>query len=208
MAGGVYHRTVGPTWVLPPDREMPRGQKAVGKGGERARLPGYTRIQMPQLAHRTIAREAISVVDRGFSIYAKGPLEHYAPGEGAVDLGLISKQDGISPDPDVDASTLASEKIQLERAILASRDSMMGTCAFTYPSFPSGYPDFVQFPDIRQLGFFSSAADSLVKTSMMTSVYWDAQGQHKLGPSFSSLSLLPSDARYVSEGYSQFCFLS
>ncbi|MQL99457.1 hypothetical protein Taro_032181, partial [Colocasia esculenta] len=216
-------------------REMSRGQKAVGRGGERAKLLGYARIQMPQLAPRTITRENISDVDRGFSIYAQGPLEDYAPREGAVDLRLVSKQDGMycfdrdrdyprefpldehlfpfihqftSPDPDIDASTLASEKVQLERAILAERDSMMGTCAFTYPSFPSDYPYSIQFPDISQLGFFSSVADSLVKTSMMTSISWDAQGQHKLGPSFSGLSLLPSDARYVSEGYSQFCFLS
>ncbi|MQM09646.1 hypothetical protein Taro_042522 [Colocasia esculenta] len=191
-------------------------------------------VRMPQLAPRMITHENLSSVDRGFLSCTRGPLETQAPEEGQVDLNLIIKRGGyyqylrdngypkhfpldehLFPfiqrftlnDPDADNAAVILEREQLERAILSGRDSMMGTCTFSYLSFPPDYPASIQFPDIEQLGFFGSVTDSVTKTLAIVPAFWEVHGLPKLGFSFPGLSLLPSGSAYASDDYSQFCLL-
>ncbi|MQL75034.1 hypothetical protein Taro_007391, partial [Colocasia esculenta] len=180
-----------------------------------------------------IAR-CLAVKERLTEGVARGPLDVRTSGDGKVDPNLIVKLDGCyqylrgdgypkhfpldehlfpfiqhftSSDPDADDATLIRERVQLERAILVGRDSLLGTCTFSYLSFPPNCPDSIQFPDVGQLGFFSSITDSIARTSTVVPATWEIHGQPKSGFSFSGLSLSPSGREYAPEDYSQLCLL-
>ncbi|MQL69575.1 hypothetical protein Taro_001874 [Colocasia esculenta] len=213
---------------------MPQSRGAVDRGHDRVGVSMLTQVRMPQLTPRTITHENISSVDRGFLSCTKGPLETHAPEDGQVDLNLIIKRGGyyqylrddgypkhfpldehLFPfiqqltidDPDADDATVTAEREQLEWVILSGRDSMLGTCTFSYLSFPPDYPASIQFPDVKQLGFFSSVTDSITKALTIVPAIWEVYGQPKSGYSFSGLSLLPSGSAYTSDDYSQFYLL-
>ncbi|MQM12432.1 hypothetical protein Taro_045351, partial [Colocasia esculenta] len=221
-------------FTLRADCEMPRGRGGIDQGRSQVGTSMLTQVRMPQLAPRMTTHENLSSVDRGFLSCARGPLETQAPEEGQVDLNLIIKRGGyyqylrdngypkhfpldehLFPfiqrftlnDPDADNAAVILEREQLERAILSGRDSMMGTCTFSYLSFPPDYPTSIQFPDVEQLGFFGLVTDSVTKALTIIPAFWEVYGMPKSGFSFPGLSLLPSDSAYTSDDYSQFCLL-
>ncbi|MQL84290.1 hypothetical protein Taro_016800 [Colocasia esculenta] len=209
---------------------MPRGHEAVDQGRSQVGTSMLTQVRMPQLAPRMTTHENLSSVDRGFLSCARGPLETQASEEGQVDLNLIIKRGGyyqylrdngypkhfpldehLFPfiqrftlnDPDADNAAVILEREQLELAILSGRDSIMGTCTFSYLSFPPDYPASIQFPDVEQLGFFGSVTDSVTKALTIVPAFWEVYGLPKSGFSFLGLSQLPSSSAYTLDDYSQ-----
>ncbi|MQL81715.1 hypothetical protein Taro_014176 [Colocasia esculenta] len=171
---------------------------------------------------------------KGVKVFALGPLEESSPLEGVVDMRRVDRTErgyryrrgdnypghfpldehlfpfiqGFIPanweGPD---GLLMSERIQLERAILVGRDSMVGTCGFHYPSFPIDYTAQTHFPEAGQLGLFSAEPVDRVRGLMLAQGLWEVHGLPKTGPTFTGRIPLPSGPEFVSEGYDRSCFL-
>ncbi|MQL81130.1 hypothetical protein Taro_013580 [Colocasia esculenta] len=193
-----------------------------------------TEDPMPYFTLSPLREEDLERLDRGVERCALGPLEESSPLEGAVDMRRVDRTErgyryerggdypghfpldehsfpfiqGFVPanweGPD---GLLMSERVQLERAILAGRDSMMGTCGFHYPSFPIDYTAQAHFPEAGQLGLFSLEPVDRVKELMLAQGLWEVHGLPKTGPTFTERILLPSGSAFVSEGYDRSCFL-
>ncbi|MQL86715.1 hypothetical protein Taro_019252 [Colocasia esculenta] len=58
----------------------------------------------------------------------------------------------------------------LETAILKSRDSLLGTCAFSFPSCPLGFTSQDRLPSAIALGSFSRGLDCYVRSRRITPV--------------------------------------
>ncbi|MQL94774.1 hypothetical protein Taro_027436 [Colocasia esculenta] len=132
-----------------------------------------TKVPMLYFTLSLLREEDLEQLDRGVKVCALGPLEESSPLEGTVDMRRLYQTEqgyryqrgrnypghfplyehlfpftqGFVPvNWDGPDELLKSERVQLERAILAGRDSMMGTCSFHYPSFPIDYTAQPCFP--------------------------------------------------------------
>ncbi|MQL85713.1 hypothetical protein Taro_018237 [Colocasia esculenta] len=102
---------------------------------------------------------------------------------------------------------LATEWMQLERAILAGQDGILGMCGFNFPSFPLGFLMQMQFSYVHQLGLFSSEPTCPIRGASVIPAVWELHRQHKLRPSFAGHTLLLSGSQFAIEGYDRLCFL-
>ncbi|MQM13819.1 hypothetical protein Taro_046746 [Colocasia esculenta] len=164
----------------------------------------------------------------------RGLLEEPSPVEGAVDVGRIDHsgliyryrrgagypkhfpldehllpfiQNFMPANWGGPAGLLATERAQLERAILAGRDSMMGTCSPHHPSFPLDHEAQAHFPDTALLGLFAPESACRVTKLRLSQGLWEVQGLPKTGATFTGHTLPPSGRDFVQDGYDRSCFL-
>ncbi|MQL72971.1 hypothetical protein Taro_005320, partial [Colocasia esculenta] len=103
---------------------------------------------------------------------------------------------------------LSAERRYLESAILKSRDSLLGTCAFSYPSFPLGFAVQQRLPPIADLGPFSYDLNSYTRPRKISPAVWSLTNRHQTKPETDGLQLMPCDTRYVSGNYDNRCLLN
>lgn len=201
-----------------------------------ATVPMRSNMLMPRWGLPRITGANLHSLDRGLELVAEGPLIEDDPGRGLVEVDRIIKRSGlfeyrrhedypkhhpldkylfsfiqsyVPADMAEGDPRLPAERRHLERAILECRDSMLHTCATSFPSFPLNFSHEVQFPSRDQLGFFSEHTGSHVHRLTITPVVWDLHGHHKVGStSFTGLFLKPSGSTYVNDGYDNHCMLN
>ncbi|MQM13100.1 hypothetical protein Taro_046021, partial [Colocasia esculenta] len=103
---------------------------------------------------------------------------------------------------------LSAERRYLESAILKSRDSLFGTCASSYPSFPLGFAVQQRLPPIADLGPFSHDLNSYTRSRKISPAVWSLTNRHQTKPETDGLQLMPCDTRYISGGYCNRCLLN
>ncbi|MQM11598.1 hypothetical protein Taro_044509 [Colocasia esculenta] len=103
---------------------------------------------------------------------------------------------------------LSAERRYLESAILKSRDSLLGTCAFSYPSFPLGFAVQQRLPPVADLGPFSHDLNSYTRPRKISPAVWSLTNRHQTKPETDGLQLMPCDTRYVSGNYDNRCLLN
>ncbi|MQL73410.1 hypothetical protein Taro_005755, partial [Colocasia esculenta] len=103
---------------------------------------------------------------------------------------------------------LSVERRYLESAILKSRDSLLGTCAFSYPSFPLGFAIQHRLPRAVDLGSFSHDLESYTRSRKISPAVWNLMNSHQARLETNGLQLLPCHTRYVSGDYDNRCLLN
>ncbi|MQL72049.1 hypothetical protein Taro_004367, partial [Colocasia esculenta] len=189
---------------------------------------------MPCFTLSPVRVEDLDRLEGSIGPCVRGPLEEPSPVEGAVDVGRIDHsgliyryrrgagypkhfpldehllpfiQNFMPANWDGSAGLLATERAQLERAILTGRDSMMGTCSPHHPSFPLDHEAQAHFPDTALLGLFAPEPAHRVTELRLSQGQWEVQGLPKTGIAFIGHTLPPSGRDFVQDGYDRSCFL-
>ncbi|MQM03240.1 hypothetical protein Taro_036015 [Colocasia esculenta] len=194
---------VGPAhWLGPPDRSLARRgwHPRMGSAGVRVgRVGVYSRTLV---AFRAVLLPG-ACLDPGLTMSRS--TRHR--GESSRASHAPKDTNFVPAGWDGPVELLATERVQLEQAVLADRDSMIETCGFHYPSFPLGYTAQAHFPDASQLGLFGLKPFNPVGEARLAQDLWEVYGQPKIGPSFAGRVLLPSGSQFAPEGYNRLCFL-
>ncbi|MQM16269.1 hypothetical protein Taro_049225 [Colocasia esculenta] len=189
---------------------------------------------MPCFTLSPVRVEDLDRLESSVGPCVRGPLEEPSPVEGTVDVsriddsGLIYRYrrgagypkhfpldehlfpfiQNFAPDNwEGPADLLVIERMQLERAILAGRDSMMGTCSSHHPSFPLDHEAQAHFPDTALLGLFAPEPAHRVTELRLSHGLWEVQGLPKTGVTFTGHTLPPSGRDFVTDGYDRSCFI-
>ncbi|MQM22524.1 hypothetical protein Taro_055577 [Colocasia esculenta] len=180
-------------------------------------------IMMPALARPRITEANLLSLDSGYHVVATLNPEGLAP-NGSVDYSRICRQKGtyhyvrkggypshfpsdrelfsfiqqfIPPNMLENDPCISAERRYLEFAILRFRDSLLGTCAFSYPSFPLGYMPLKRMPTADNLGPYNRDLDCYTRSRKLSPVIWKLQNRHTTAMEINGTYLMPGDSRYA-----------
>ncbi|MQL89885.1 hypothetical protein Taro_022468, partial [Colocasia esculenta] len=143
-------------------------------------------IMMPALARPRITEANLPSLDSGYHVVATLNPEGLPPNGSFIPPNMLEN------DP-----CILAERRYLEFAILRFRDSLLGTCAFSYPSFPLGYMPLKRMPTADNLGPYNHDLDCYTRSRKLSPVIWNLQNRHTTAMEINGTYLMPGDSRYA-----------
>ncbi|MQM07839.1 hypothetical protein Taro_040682 [Colocasia esculenta] len=216
---------------------MPRGRGYLSRNDYTQRTRDKVVLlddMMPSLEEPRVTSKNSSLLDSGNNNVAEVDSDNLLA-KGGVDISRISRLKGayhysreedypahLPTDPELfnfiqnflpshmttGDPCLSAKRRYLESAILKSRDSLLGTCAFSYPSFPLRFAVQQRLPPIADLGPFSHDLNSYTRPRKISPAVWRLTNRHQTKPETDGLQLMPCDTRCISGGYDNRCLLN
>ncbi|MQL74805.1 hypothetical protein Taro_007189, partial [Colocasia esculenta] len=153
-------------------------------------------IMMPALARPRITEANLPSLDSGYHVVATLNPEGLAPNGSFIPPNMLEN------DP-----CILAERRYLEFAILRFRDSLLGTCAFSYPSFPLEHMPLKRMPTANNLSPYNRDLDCYTRSRKLSPVIWNLQNRHTTTMEINGTYLMPGDSRYAAGSHDIRCLL-